>query len=50
MIVKLVMKGGGVTRTRHLRARMNLGKKMVDQKLERLMYLNAEDMDADGFS
>jgi hypothetical protein len=29
---------------------MNLGKKMVDQKLERLMYLNAEDMDADGFS
>jgi hypothetical protein len=24
MIVKLVMKGGGVTRTRHLRARMNL--------------------------
>jgi len=23
---------------------------MVDQKLERLMYLKADDMDADGFS
>jgi hypothetical protein len=30
-VVSLVTKGGGQTRTKHLRARMNLGKEMVDE-------------------
>jgi hypothetical protein len=49
-VVSLVTKGGGVTRTKHLRARMHLAKEMVDQRRVEIKYLNAEAMIADGFS
>ncbi len=49
-VVSLVTKGGGITRTKHLRARMNLGKEMVDQGRVIVRYLKGEDMAADGFS
>jgi len=49
-VVMLVTKGGGQTRTKHLRARMNLGKEMVDEKRVIVKYIRNEDMDADGFS
>lgn len=46
----LVMKGGGITRTKHLCARMNLEKEVVDQKRALILYARAETMKADGFS
>jgi hypothetical protein len=49
-VVSLVTKGGGITRTKHLQARMNLGKEMVDQGRVVVKYLKGEDMEADGFS
>ena len=49
-VVTLVTKGGGVTRTKHLRARMNLGKEMVDQERIQVVYVKAAEMKADGFS
>jgi len=49
-VVTLVTKGGGQTRTKHLCARMHLGKEMVDEGRVKVIYKRAEDMDADGFS
>jgi hypothetical protein len=49
-VVSLVMKGGGITRTKHLCARMNLGKEMVDQERVHVVYIKAAEMKADGFS
>ncbi len=49
-VVTLVTKGGGVTRTKHLCARMNLGKEMVDQNRVHVVYVKAAEMKADGFS
>jgi hypothetical protein len=49
-VVSLVTKGGGQTRTKHLRARMNLGKEMVDQGRAEVKHICAEKMEADGFS
>ncbi len=49
-VVSLVTNGGGQTQTKHLRARMNLGKEMVDEKRVIVKYIRGEDMDADGFS
>jgi hypothetical protein len=49
-VVSLVTRGGGQTRTKHLRARMNLGKEMVDEGRVRIKYLKGDDMEADGFS
>jgi hypothetical protein len=49
-VVSLVTKGGGQTRTKHLRARMNLGKEMVHEGRVVIKYLKGEDMEADGFS
>jgi len=49
-VVMLVTKSGGQTQTKHLRARMNLGKEMVDEKKVIVKYIRGEDMDADGFS
>ncbi len=43
-------KGGGITRTKYLRVRMNLGKEMVDEKRVRVEYVKAAGMIADGFS
>jgi hypothetical protein len=44
------MKGGGMTQTKHLRARMNLGREMVEEKRALMEYKKVEEMKADGFS
>jgi hypothetical protein len=49
-VISLITIGGGVMRTKHLRARMNLGKEMVDEGRAKVVYVRAEDMKADGFS
>ena len=50
VVVSLVTKGGGQTQTKHLRARMNLGKEMIDEKKVAVKYIIGEEMDADGLS
>ena len=49
-VVSLVTKGGGKTRTKHLRARMNLAKEMVDEARAEIIHVKAPDMRADGFT
>jgi hypothetical protein len=49
-VISLVTIGGGITRTKHLRARMNLGKEMVDEGRIKVVYIQAEGMKADGLS
>jgi hypothetical protein len=49
-VVSLVTIGGGVTRIKHLRVRMNLGKEMVDEGKIKVTYKSAENMIADGFT
>lgn len=49
-VISLVMKGGGVTRTKHLQARMNLAKEMVDQHQVEIKFVSKQGMMADGFS
>ncbi len=49
-MVTLVTKGGRQTRTKHLQARMNLGKEMVDEVRAKMLYTKGKDMQADGFS
>jgi hypothetical protein len=49
-VVGLVTIGVGVTQTKHLRARMHLGKEMVDEERVKVEYVPAEEMKADGFS
>jgi ribosomal protein L7Ae-like RNA K-turn-binding protein len=49
-VITLVTKGGGKLRTKHLRARMHLGKEMVDEGRIVVVYKCAEGMEADGFS
>jgi hypothetical protein len=49
-VVSLVTRGGGVTRTKHLRVRMNLGKEMVDEGKIKVTCMNMEIMIADGFT
>jgi hypothetical protein len=49
-VISLVTKGGGVTRTKHLRARMHLGKEFIDEGRGTVEYKRAEEMVADGYS
>jgi hypothetical protein len=49
-VVTLVTKGGGIMWTKHLCARMNLGKEIVDQGRVHVVYIKAAEMKADGFS
>jgi hypothetical protein len=49
-VVTLVTKGGGITRTKHLRARMNLGREAVEEKRAFIVHVLAGEMKADGFS
>ena len=49
-VVSLVTLGGGVTRTKHLRVRMHLGKEMVNEGRIRVIYKKGEEMLADGMS
>ncbi len=49
-VVTLVTKGGGMARTKHFRARIQLGRESVQEKRVIVEYLKAEEMIADGFS
>ncbi len=49
-VISLVTKGGGVTRTKHLWARMHLGKEFIDEGRGTVEYKRAEEMVADGYS
>jgi hypothetical protein len=49
-VVTLVTKGGGITRTKHLRARMNLGREAVEEKHASIVHVLAGEMKADGLS
>jgi hypothetical protein len=49
-VISLVMEGRGVTRTKHMRSVMHLGKECVDRKKVLLQYLNTQKMPADGTS
>jgi phosphoribosylformimino-5-aminoimidazole carboxamide ribonucleotide (ProFAR) isomerase len=49
-VVSSVTLGGGVTRTKHLRARMHLGKEMVEEGRIRVIYKKGEEMLVDGMS
>jgi len=47
VVVSLVIKGGGKTRTKHLRVWMNLGKEMVDEWRIKVFYIKVSDMGTD---
>jgi hypothetical protein len=49
-VVMLVTIGGGKLGTKHLRARMHLGKEMVDEGRIQVVNKEAEGMQANGFS
>jgi hypothetical protein len=49
-VVSLVTQGGGKTQTKHLRARMNLVTKMVDEGRVEIKHIKAPEMKADGLS
>jgi hypothetical protein len=49
-MVMLGIKGGGQTRTKHTRVKMNLGKEMVNKNRVKVVYSKAVDMQADDFS
>lgn len=49
-VISLITKGGGITRTKHLRARMNLAKEMIAENKIRVLYKNTSNMIADGLS
>jgi hypothetical protein len=49
-VITLVTKGGGVTRTRHLRNRMHLVKEASDEQRLDIRHCNTANMIADGFT
>jgi hypothetical protein len=50
-VISLVTSGGGITRTKHLRARMKLVKEaVVDRKMVKVVYMPTERMVADGLT
>jgi len=49
-VISLVTRGGGITRTKHMRARVNLGKECFDEKRAIVVYCNTKKMRADGVS
>ena len=49
-VISLITRGGGVTRTKHLRARMFIAKGLVESGEVLVCYLNTKDMPADGAS
>mmetsp|Transcript_9001 Transcript_9001/g.13045 ORF Transcript_9001/g.13045 Transcript_9001/m.13045 type:complete len:209 (-) Transcript_9001:1-627(-) len=49
-VISLVTRGGGITRTKHMRARVNLGKECFDEKRAVVVYCNIQQMKADGAS
>jgi hypothetical protein len=49
-VISLVTKGGGIMRTKHLRARMNLGLEAVNENRIMIVYRHTSQMIADGLS
>jgi hypothetical protein len=49
-VITLVTMGGGIVRTRHLRARMNLGKEAIEEKKVAVNHCPAQKMRADGLT
>ena len=49
-VISLITKGGGTTRTKHLRAQMFIAKELVELREIILLYLNTKKMPADGAS
>jgi hypothetical protein len=49
-VISLITKGGGITRTKHLRARMHLGKEAFDSGNIIVQYKGTKEMKADGLS
>ncbi len=47
-VISLVMKGGGITRTKHLCARMNVCKEAVEENRIRVIYDHTSKMLVDG--
>jgi hypothetical protein len=47
-VISLVIKGGGIVRTKHLHVRMNLCKEGVEEKRIRIAYIHTTKMLADG--
>lgn len=48
--ISLVTRGGGITCTKHMRARVNLAKECFDEKRAIVVYCNTHQMRADGVS
>ena len=49
-VISLVMKGGGIVRTKHLRVRMNLCKEALEEKRIKIAYIHTTKMLADGLT
>jgi hypothetical protein len=49
-VVQLVTTGGGVTRTKHLRARMNMAREAIEQQRIQIVHCRAALMKADGLT
>ncbi len=49
-VVQLVTTGGGMTRTKHLRACMNMAREAIEQNRVQVMYCRAALMKADGLT
>jgi hypothetical protein len=49
-VVSLVTIGGGADRTKHLRARANLAREVIDEGKIQMEYIHNSKMRADGFS
>jgi hypothetical protein len=50
LVILLITKGGGITRTKHIRARMFIAKELVELLDILVCYLNTKDMPVDGAS
>jgi hypothetical protein len=49
-VLTLITQGGGVTRTKHMRARIYLAKESIDEKRVLVTHCKAENMHTDGAS
>ncbi len=49
-VIDLVTKGGGVVRTKHIRARMNVGREAILEERIKVVYCHTSRMIADGLT
>ena len=50
LVISLITKGGGTTRTKHLRARMYQAKESIDEGRTSVLYLSMKVMPSEGAS